>query len=128
MLFGRSLGAAVAAHLAASRRPGALIMESSFTSVPDLAAKFYRIYPVRWLSRFRYDAMADLGAVDCPVLIVHSRNDEIIPFSHGRALFEAAREPKAFLELSGGHNDGFLLSGSSYTDGLEAFLRQHLDT
>ncbi len=128
VLFGRSLGAAVAAHLAASRRPGALILESAFTSVPDLAAKYYRIYPVRWLSRFRYDAMADLGSVNCPLLIVHSRNDEIIPFSHGRALFEAAREPKAFLELSGGHNDGFLLGGSSYTDGLEAFLRQHLDT
>jgi fermentation-respiration switch protein FrsA (DUF1100 family) len=127
VLFGRSLGAAVAAHLAASRRPRALIMESAFTSVPELAAKYYRIFPVRWLSRFRYDARADLGSVDCPVLIVHSRDDEIIPVSHGRALFEAAREPKAFLELGGGHNDGFLVSGRAYTDGLEAFLAAHLD-
>ena len=102
-------------------------MESSFTSVPDLAAKYYRIYPVRWLSRFRYDAKADLGAVDCPVLIVHSRDDEIIPVSHGYALFRAAQQPKAFLELGGGHNDGFLASGRAYTDGLEAFLAEHLD-
>jgi fermentation-respiration switch protein FrsA (DUF1100 family) len=102
-------------------------MESSFTSVPDLAARHYRIYPVRWLSRFRYDARADLGSVRCPVLIVHSRDDEIIPVSHGRALFEAAPEPKAFLELRGGHNDGFLASGRTYTDGLEAFLSTHLD-
>jgi len=127
VLFGRSLGAAVAAHLATRHRPKALIMESSFTSVPDLAAKYYRIFPVRWLSRFRYDARADLGAVACPVLIVHSRNDEIIPVAHGRALFEAAPEPKAFLELQGGHNDGFLVSGRTYTDGLEAFLARHLD-
>ncbi|MDH3970087.1 MAG: alpha/beta hydrolase, partial [Rhodospirillales bacterium] len=67
------------------------------------------------------------GAVVCPVLIVHSRDDEIIPVSHGRALFEAAPEPKAFLELSGGHNDGFLVSGRTYTDGLDAFLAKHLD-
>ena len=127
VLFGRSLGAAVAAHLATRQSPKALIMESSFTSVPDLAAKYYRIFPVHWLARFRYDARADLGAIACPVLIVHSRDDEIIPASHGRALFEAAQEPKAFLELSGGHNDGFLVSGRTYTDGLDAFLAKHLD-
>jgi fermentation-respiration switch protein FrsA (DUF1100 family) len=127
VLFGRSLGAAVAAHLATRHRPRALVMESSFTSVPDLAAKYYRIFPVRWLSRFRYDARADLGSLRCPVLIVHSRDDEIIPASHGRALYEAAQAPKAFLELSGGHNDGFLVSGRSYTEGLDAFLAKHLD-
>jgi fermentation-respiration switch protein FrsA (DUF1100 family) len=127
VLFGRSLGAAVAARLATRHRPRALILESSFTSVPDLAAKYYRIYPVRWLTRFRYDARAALGAVDCAVLIAHSRDDEIIPVAHGRALFEAAPEPKAFLELRGGHNDGYLASGRSYIDGLDAFLFKHLD-
>jgi fermentation-respiration switch protein FrsA (DUF1100 family) len=127
VLFGRSLGAAVATHLAVRQRPKALILESSFTSVPDLAAKYYRIFPVRWLARYRYDARTDLGAVVCPVLIVHSHDDEIIPVAHGRALYEAAREPKAFLELRGGHNDGFLASGRSYTEGLDAFLGKHLD-
>jgi fermentation-respiration switch protein FrsA (DUF1100 family) len=126
MLFGRSLGAAVAAYLATKRRPRALIMESSFTSVPDFAASYYRIYPVRWLARFRYDAMEYLRSVDCPVLIVHSRDDEIIPFRHGRQLFAGAKEPKAFLELRGGHNDGFLVSGRDYLDGLDAFLSEHL--
>jgi fermentation-respiration switch protein FrsA (DUF1100 family) len=126
VLFGRSLGAAVAARLATRRRPRALILESGFTSVPDLAARYYRIFPVRWLTRFRYDARAALGAVQCPVLIAHSRDDEIIPVAHGRALFAAAAEPKAFLELGGGHNDGFLASGRTYTDGLAAFLARHL--
>ena len=127
VLFGRSLGAAIAAHLAARHTPGALILESGFTSAPELAARYYRIFPVRWLARFRYSAKDELKSVRCPVLIVHSRDDEIIPASHGRALFEAAGEPKAFLELRGGHNDGFLASGPTYTDGLDDFLARHLD-
>lgn len=126
VLFGRSLGAAIAAHLAARHEPGALIMESAFTSVPDLAARFYRVYPARWLSRYRYDAKTSLASVTCPVLIVHSPDDEIIPFDEGRALFAAAKEPKRFLELRGGHNDGFMSSGRIYIDGLDAFLSAHL--
>lgn len=120
--FGRSLGAAVAAHLAMRHTPKALILESAFTSVPDLAAELYPFLPARWLARFDYDAESYLQSVSCPVLIVHSRDDEIIPFSHGQKLYAAAREPKRFLELRGGHNDGFLLSGRTYVDGLDAFL------
>lgn len=126
VLFGRSLGAAVAAHLAARQNPGALILESGFTSVPDLAAQLYRIYPVRWLSRFHYGTKDALPHVKCPVLVVHSHDDEIIPFGHGQALFAAARDPKAFLQLRGGHNDGFLVSGRHYIDGLNDFLTRHL--
>ena len=63
-----------------------------------------------------------LKSVSCPVLVVHSRDDEIIPFGHGLRLFEIAREPKQFLELRGGHNDGFLVSGRQYLDGLDAFI------
>lgn len=126
VLFGRSLGAAIAAHLAARHEPAALILESSFTSAPDLAAQYYRIYPVRWLARFRYSAKEELGSVRCPVLIVHSRDDEIIPVRHGRELFAAAKPPKEFLELRGGHNDGFLVSDRTYVDGLDDFLSRYL--
>ena len=126
VLFGRSLGGAVAAHLARQRRPRALILESVFTSVPDIAAHHYRIFPVRVLSRFAYDTREFVRTVRCPVLIVHSRDDDIIPFQHGRDLFDAASEPKRFLELRGGHNDGFFVSGRSYIDGLDAFLTDHL--
>jgi fermentation-respiration switch protein FrsA (DUF1100 family) len=127
VLFGRSLGAAVAAHLTTEHRPKALIMESGFTSVPDFAASHFWMYPVRWLVRFRYDTLEYLRGVDCPVLIIHSRDDEIIPFRHGRELFAGAKEPKAFLEIRGGHNDGFLVSGRDYRNGLDAFLSKHLD-
>jgi len=125
VFFGRSLGGAIAAHLAGRNCPGALILESVFTSVPDLASQLYPIFPVRWLSRFRYQAKSSLKSVACPVLVVHSRHDEIVPFRHGRALYDAANEPKQFLELHGGHNDGFLVSGQKYLDGIDGFLNAH---
>ena len=122
ILFGRSLGAAVAVHQAVVDPPGALIVESCFTSVPDIAAELYPFLPVRWLSRLDYNVQEKLQMVSCPVLVVHSRDDEIIPFRHGRALYAAANEPKQFLELRGGHNDGFLLAGQTYTQELDRFL------
>lgn len=126
VLFGRSLGAAIAAHLATRHTPRALIMESGFTSAPDIARRYYRIFPVHWLARFRYDAMEYLASVHCPVLIVHSPDDEIIPIQHGRALFAAANEPRTFLEIRGSHNEGFLASERTYIDGLDVFLTRYL--
>jgi fermentation-respiration switch protein FrsA (DUF1100 family) len=125
-LLGESLGAAVAAWLATEREPGALVLASAFTSVPDLGAEVYPFLPVRLLSRYRYDARAALARVRAPVLVAHSPQDEIVPYRHGRALFEAAREPKAFLEMRGGHNDGFLFMDESWVRALGAFLDQHL--
>ena len=122
ILFGRSLGAAVAVYQASVYTPGALIVESSFTSVPDIAAELYPFLPVRWLSRLDYNVQQRLQRVSCPVLVVHSRDDEIISFRHGLALYRAANEPKQFLELRGSHNDGFLLAGQTYTQELGVFL------
>ena len=126
VLFGRSLGAAIAADLATRVNPAALIIESAFTSIPDLAAALYPFLPARWLARFSYSTQAALVSVLCPLLIVHSRDDEIIPFTHGQRLFAVANEPKRLLELRGGHNDGFLVSRHAYMDGLHAFLQPHL--
>lgn len=126
VFFGRSLGAAIAAYLATQHTPGALIIESGFTSVPDMAAEAYPFFPARRLARFRYDTEAYLDSVSCPVLIVHSRDDEIVPFAHGRRLFAVANEPKQLVEMRGGHNEGFLVSGQTYMDGLDGFLKAHL--
>ena len=125
-LLGESLGAAVAAWLAAEREPGALVLASAFTSVPDLGAEVYPFLPVRLLSRFRYDTRSALARVRAPVLVAHSPHDEIVPYRHGRALFDAAREPKAFLDLRGGHNEGFLFGDAAWVRVLGAFLDQHL--
>jgi len=126
IIMGRSLGAAVAAELAHRHRPRAVVLESSFTSVPDVAADLYPLLPVRLLSRFDYNTLDYLKSITTPVLIVHSRDDEIIPFSHGQRLFAAAKPPKQFLELKGGHNDGIYVSGIDYyRDGLNRFFEAH---
>jgi fermentation-respiration switch protein FrsA (DUF1100 family) len=120
--FGRSLGAAVAAYLAMERPVGGLILESAFTSVPDLAADLYPIFPVRMLTHIQYPTDERVEQVDAPVLVVHSRDDEIIPFHHGKAIYDAAPEPKQFLQLRGDHNTGFIQSRLEYKAGLVEWL------
>ena len=122
VIFGRSLGASVAAHLATRQQPLALIVESSFTSVPDIAQELYPWLPARWLSRFSHATRDFIEDVRCPVLVTHSRDDEIIPFHHGEAIFAAANEPRTFLPLRGSHNDAFLRDERVYIEGVQTFL------
>lgn len=122
VVFGRSVGGAVGAWLAANREAGALIVESSFSSLPALAGELYWFLPVRWLSRFRYPTAEYAAAADCAVLVIHSREDDIVPFHHGRAIYESAGQPRQFLELSGPHNGAHVLSEERYLEGLEEFL------
>lgn len=126
VLLGRSLGAAIATQLASRHTPAALVIESAFTSLTDLAAKVYWFVPVRLLSRYHYPVARYLKSVASPVLVVHSRDDELIPFAHGRRLFEIANTPKQFLEIRGSHDGGFLETGRAYSDALRGFLQQHL--
>jgi uncharacterized protein len=160
VLFGESLGGAVAAWLAkrlsaaadasvdrprsypeggaeardsspavgkkdgGSRALRALVLASTFTSVPDLGSQVYPFLPVRLISRFSYDNLAAIREVKAPVLVAHSREDDIIPYAHGRTLFEAAREPKNFLEMRGGHNDGFVFMRPEWVAQLAGFLER----
>jgi len=122
VIFGRSLGASVASGLAAKQQPLALIVESSFTSIPDIAQELYPWLPARWLSRLKHATRDYIRDVRCPVLVVHSRDDEIIPFHHGESIFLSANEPRTLLTIRGGHNDAFLLDERAYTRGLQTFL------
>lgn len=122
VLMGRSLGGGVATSLAVERAHGALVLESTFTSVPDMAAHALPFLPARWLTYILYDNLARIPEIRSPLLVVHSPDDEIVPYEHGRRLFEAANEPKTFLEISGDHGGGFYYSGATYTDGFSAFL------
>ena len=126
ILFGRSLGGAIAAWLAVTHPPQALILESTFTSVPDVAAQAYPILPVRPLSRIHYNTLQRLPEINVPLLIVHSPNDEVIPYSHGQKLYAAANEPKEFLQLRGGHNEGFIISTTEYEAKLAAFIAEYV--
>ncbi|HSB49686.1 MAG TPA: alpha/beta hydrolase [Burkholderiales bacterium] len=128
VVAGESLGAAVATWLAAERAeeaPRAVLLFSTFTSVTDLGAQVYWFLPVRLLSRIGYDNLANLQRIRAPVFIAHSRDDDIVPYAHGRKLYEAAAEPKAFLEMRGGHNDGFIFTRPEWVAELGAFLERH---
>lgn len=122
VLFGRSLGGAIAAWLGAHTQPAAVIIESSFTSVPDLASKLYPLAPVRLLTRLQFDTLKVVQSIESPLLVIHSKEDEIIPFAHGEAIYEAAKAPKQFIELRGGHNDGFITTSKTYSRGLQQFF------
>ena len=122
ILFGRSLGASVASWLAMREDAGALIVDSAFTSVPDIGQQAYPWLPVRLLSRFRHPTREHVASSKCPVLVVHSRDDEIVPYRHGETIFGAASEPKTFLEIRGGHNDAHSRSAEAYRDGIRNFL------
>ena len=103
VLFGRSLGAAVAAWLASRCSCSALICHSGFTSIPDVAARNYPLLPARYFCYFRFNTSENLHRCSCPVLLLHSETDTVIPFRHGLQLFETALEPKQLLRLCGTH-------------------------
>ena len=123
LLFGRSFGGAVAAYLAAKYPHRGLVLESTFTSAPDVAAAHYPWFPVRWLSRFQYNTRERLSSIPGPVMVIHSPDDEIIPFSHGQTLFALAREPKRFVEINGDHNSGVMRNLKQYRLAWDRFIR-----
>jgi fermentation-respiration switch protein FrsA (DUF1100 family) len=124
VVFGRSLGGPVAAWLASRQQPGGLIVESAFSSIVDIGRELYPFLPVRWLTRFRYPTREYLSEANCPVLVVHSREDEIIPFHHGERNFAAAQAPRHFLEIHGGHNEAHVGRSGAYVEGLRSFLAE----
>ena len=121
--FGESLGGAVAAELSARETAGGLILQSTFTSVPDIGAEIFPWLPVRALGTIKYDTRRKLPRLKIPVLIMHSRADSIIPFHHGERNFAAANEPKRFLEITGDHNDGLGASRRQFVEAVENFLK-----
>jgi fermentation-respiration switch protein FrsA (DUF1100 family) len=114
ILFGRSLGSAVAIELATQVDARALIVESAFTSLTELGARAYPFLPVRYLARFRYNSMARIRDVRVPKLFVHSLDDDLIPFGMGKRLYNRAPRPKLWSRASGDHNALYLVPGSRY--------------
>lgn len=122
VVLGKSLGGGPASELATQVAPGGLILQSTFTSIPDMAGEVFPLVP-GFLIRHDMNNLAKVARVGCPVLVVHSPADEVIPYAMGRRLFEAAPEPKRFHEVPGaGHNDTYLVGGEAYLDALRDFL------
>jgi uncharacterized protein len=122
VVHGQSMGGAVAAWLAARRPCGGLVLESAFTSIPDMAGELYPWLPGRWLTTLRLDTLGEVSRARCPVLVIHSTGDEIIPYSHGQRIHAAAPAPRQMVTIGGDHNSGFWVSRQAYTAGWRDFL------
>ena len=123
VVYGESIGGAFAAGLAALRPCGALITEETFTSARDMTKRAVPL-PLRVFVSLQLDTLSHLSKVTVPKLIIHSVDDEIVPYKMGERLFAAAPEPKTFLRLRGGHNTAFLDSEALYQEGLADFLKR----
>jgi fermentation-respiration switch protein FrsA (DUF1100 family) len=123
--FGRSLGSAVAVNLAAKETPAGLILESPFLSIRAMAKAIFPFLPLGPFLRTRYDSLAKIAQVSCPLLIIHGDQDEIVPYSHGQRLYTAASEPKEFYTIRGaGHNDTYVVGGEEYFAIFRRFLNK----
>jgi uncharacterized protein len=122
--YGESLGGSIAARLASKNDVGSLILDSSFTSLKDMAKVHYPL--VQLLVQSKFDTLGAVRSVKAPVLVLHSRDDEVVPFAQGKRLFDAANPPKEFVELTGDHNSGFLRSKAKYVNAIAIFLNRYL--
>lgn len=125
IIFGRSMGGAIAIWLASQHTADLLILESTFTSIADMGQHYYPYLPAKLLTRIKYPSIDRIQKINCPVLIAHSQTDEIVPYKLGQALFDEAPSPKMFMQLKGGHNDGFITSGTDYIAGIEEFIERY---
>ncbi|MCG8603538.1 alpha/beta hydrolase [bacterium] len=125
VLFGRSLGGAVAVKLATERPSAGLILESAFTSAKDMAKSMFGFLPVHLITKSDFDSESRISSLRMPVLVLHGSRDRTVPYGLGRKLFEAANEPKHFYEIvDADHNDTYLVGGQPYFDELLRFIRE----
>ena len=122
VVYGESLGSAVAVDLASKVTVGGVVLEEPFTSIGDVGHEKFPFLPIRFLARTKYDSLGKIGRINAPLLIFHSRDDEYFPIRHAQRLFAAAREPKRLVELHGRHNDAFFTSTDTCRDALKGFL------
>jgi uncharacterized protein len=132
VIYGYSLGSAVAIDLATRVPAAGLIVEGAFISIPARGAEMYPYLPVKWLARNRFASVDKIAHVRMPKLFIHARHDTYVPISHGRVLFELARPPKFFQDVAGGHTNAhkvdpaFFAAIARFMTGLRLPLAQAL--
>ena len=124
VLFGHSLGSAVAVELAGRVPAAALVLDGALTSVVERAQELFPYAPVRWIAASRYPSIERVGKLSLPKLFLHARDDEVIPIAHGRRLYEAAALPKRFVELRGMHGDAFEVDSAAYYGAIGRFVAE----
>jgi fermentation-respiration switch protein FrsA (DUF1100 family) len=122
VVFGHSLGSAVAIDLVSRVPTAGLIVEGALTSAVHRGQELYPFIPVRWMVRNRFSSIDKVPGITVPKLFLHATRDEVIPLAHGRRLFAAAGEPKTFVELEGGHGDAFDADSARYFGSIANFL------
>lgn len=124
VVYGESLGSAVAVELAMHKEIKALIMAAAFTSIKEMAHLTAPWVPA-FLINTKMDSLNKIHRIQAPKLFIHSPEDDIVPYSMGQHLYKAAQSPKEFLVTRGGHNDGFAKSKKEFAEGIRDFLRHH---
>ncbi|MDR3320964.1 MAG: alpha/beta hydrolase [Synergistaceae bacterium] len=124
VVFGRSIGGAVAMELMRRVEPRALILESTFCSLPDMVRVSYLAPLARFVIGDVWNSAEAASRLTVPVLSIHSPDDAIVPYRLGKRLYDAAPSPKTFVEIHGGHNGGFLESIDIYRPALDKFLTE----
>jgi len=128
VFFGRSLGAAVAAELAAREKCMALILETPFASIREMARVAFPLIPIGGLLRIRYDTVDKVKKIKVPLLVLHGDRDDIVPYEQGKKVFEAAPEPKEFYTIrSARHNDTYAVGGEPYFAIIKDFIDRTAD-
>ena len=123
VLFGRSLGAAIAAEMATRFPSQGLILESPFISIAEMARAMFPLLPIGPFLRTNYDVREKIKKLKVPLLVLHGERDEIVPFEHGKTVFDAAPEPKKFFPIPGAaHNDTYAIGGETYFRELKQFI------
>jgi fermentation-respiration switch protein FrsA (DUF1100 family) len=121
IVYGESLGGAIATELALRRPVGGLVIESSFSCTADLGAELFPWLPVRWLNTIKYDTCSKLARLKIPLLVLHSRDDQLIGFHHAEKNFSLANEPKLICELEGDHTEP-LTNRFKFDEAMNKFL------
>ena len=123
VLFGQSLGAAVATEIAVRQSGLALILEAPFTSIRDMARIAVPWLPIGSFLQTKYDSLAKIKQVRAPILVLHGDFDDVVPFDQGKRIFAAAPEPKEFYTIQGSrHNDTYIIGGEAYFKALKDFI------
>ena len=125
VIYGWSLGAAVAVDMASRIPPAGLMLEGSPASLLDLTQRRYPFFPLRLFTRSSFDAIRRIDSIPAPVLFLHSTDDEVIPVAEGRRLFQAARGAKTFVEVRGGHFGAIERDSATFDRAIRAFLADH---
>jgi fermentation-respiration switch protein FrsA (DUF1100 family) len=123
MIYGWSLGAAIAVTLASTVDARGVVLEGAPASIVDIGAARYPMFPVRWIIRNPFNAIEKVRAIRAPLLFLHSPEDTVVPFAEGRRLYDAATAPKTFVEVRGGHVESSEIDGDKFYGAVRSFIQ-----